>query len=97
MNYEKEYQEEVKILNDIYSRYDKLSEEDIAGAFQLQKDAIQAYFRWSNIKYDIKKDLKRGQATAIKERLEDICSYLKYIYTSSKSVWLKAKEDLRSV
>ena len=29
MNYEKEYQEEVKILNDIYSRYDKLSEEDI--------------------------------------------------------------------
>lgn len=40
MNYEKEYQEEVKILNDIYSRYDKLSEEDIAGAFQLQKDAV---------------------------------------------------------
>ena len=73
MDYEKEYQEEVKILNDIYSRYDKLSEEDIAGAFQLQKDAIQAYFRWSSIKYDIKKDLKRGQATAVKERLEDIC------------------------
>ena len=58
MNYEKEYQEEVKILNDINSRYDKLSEEDIAGAFQLQKDALQAYFRWSNIKYDIKKNLK---------------------------------------
>lgn len=29
MNYEKEYQEEVKILNDIYSRYDKLNEECI--------------------------------------------------------------------
>ena len=29
MNYEKEYQEEVKILNDIYKRYDNLSEEDI--------------------------------------------------------------------
>ena len=95
MNYEKEYQEEVKILNDIYSRYDKLSEEDIAGAFQLQKDALQAYFRWYNIKYDIKKNLKRGQATAVKERLEDICSYLKHIYTSSKAVWQKAREDLR--
>lgn len=97
MDYEKRYPEEIKILNDIYSRYDKLSEEDIAGAFKLQKDAIQAYFRWSSIKYDIKKDLKRGQAVAVKERLEDICTYLKYIYTSSKSVWLKAKEDLRSV
>ena len=95
MNYEKGYKEEVKILNDIYSRYDKLSEEDIAGAFQLQKDAIQAYFRWSNIKYDIKKNLKRGQATAVKERLEDICSYLKHIYRSSKAVWQKAREDLR--
>lgn len=97
MDYEKRYPEEIKILHDIYSRYDKLSEEDIAGAFKLQKDAIQAYFRWSSIKYDIKKDLKRGQAVAVKERLEDICTYLKYIYTSSKSVWLKAKEDLRSV
>lgn len=97
MDYEKRYPEEIKILNDIYSRYDKLSEEDIAGAFKLQRDAIQAYFRWSSIKYDIKKDLKRGQAVAVKERLEDICTYLKYIYTSSKSVWLKAKEDLRSV
>lgn len=97
MNYEKEYQEEVKILNNIYSRYDKLSEEDIAGAFKLQKDAIQAYFRWFSIKYDIKKDLKRGQVVAVKERLEDICSYLKYIHTSAKATWLKAKEDLRSV
>ena len=97
MDYEKRYPEEIKILNDIYSRYDKLSEEDIAGAFKLQRDAIQAYFRWSSIKYDIKKDLKRGQAVAVKERLEDICTYIKYIYTSSKSVWLKAKEDLRSV
>ena len=76
MDYEKRYPEEIKILHDIYSRYDKLSEEDIAGAFKLQKDAIQAYFRWFSIKYDIKKDLKRGQVVAVKERLEDICSYL---------------------
>lgn len=97
MDYEKRYPEETKILNDIYSRYDNLTEEDISGAFKLQKDALQAHFRWSSIKYDIKKDLKRGQATALKERLEDICSYLKYIHTSSKATWLKAKEDLRSI
>ena len=93
MDLEKVYPEEVKILNDIYRRNDNLIEEDIAGAFQLQKDAIQAYHRWSSIKYYTKKGLKRGQESALKE----ICSYLKYIHTSSKATWLKAKEDLRSV
>lgn len=43
MNYEKEYQEEVKILNNIYSRYDKLSEEDIAG-FQTTKGCNTSLF-----------------------------------------------------
>jgi len=79
MDLEKVYPEEVKILNDIYRRNDNLIEEDIAGAFQLQKDAIQAYNRWSSIKYYTKKGLKRGQESALKERLEEICSYLKYI------------------
>ncbi|WP_156327423.1 hypothetical protein, partial [Clostridium disporicum] len=78
MDLEKVYPEEVKILNDIYRRNDNLIEEDIAGAFQLQKDAIQAYNRWSSIKYYTKKGLKRGQESALKERLEEICSYLKY-------------------
>ena len=40
MDLEKVYPEEIKILNDIYRRYDNLIEEDIAGAFKLQKDAI---------------------------------------------------------
>lgn len=95
MDLEKVYPEEVKMLNDIYRRNEILVEEDISGAFQLQKDAIQAYHRWSSIKYYTKKDLKRGQGAAIKERLEEICSYLKYVHTSAKSTWLKAREDLR--
>lgn len=72
MDYEKIYIEEVKIFNDISRKYDDLLEEDIAGAFELQKESLQAYNRWSNIKYNIKKELKRGQATATKERLEEI-------------------------
>ena len=39
--------------------------------FELQKESTQAYNRWSNIKYNIKKELKRGQV-ATKERLEEI-------------------------
>ena len=95
MDLEKVYPEEIKILNDIYSRNDNLVEEDIEGAFELQKESIQAYNRWSNIKYSIKKELKRGQATATKERLEEICIYLKHIHTVTKAIWLKAREDLR--
>ena len=95
MDYEKIYSEEVKIFNDISRRFDNLTEEDITEAFELQKESIQAYNRWSNIKYEIKRELKRGQGVALKERLEEICSYLKYIHTSAKSTWLKAREDLR--
>lgn len=95
MDYEKIYIEEVKIFNDISNKFDNLVEEDISGAFELQKESIQAYNRWSNIKYSIKKELKRGQATATKERLEEICIYLKHIHTVTKSIWLKAREDLR--
>lgn len=50
MNYEKIYSEEVKIFNNISRRFDSLTEEDIKEAFELQKESIQAYNRWSNIK-----------------------------------------------
>ncbi|WP_294124676.1 hypothetical protein [uncultured Clostridium sp.] len=97
MSYAKRYKEEVKIFNDISRKFDNLVEEDIIGAFELQKESIQAYNRWSHIKYEIKKELKRGEAVATKERLEEMCIYLKHIHTVSKSVWLKAKEDLRII
>lgn len=41
MDYEKIYIEEVKIFNDISRKYDDLVEEDIAGAFELQKERIK--------------------------------------------------------
>ena len=94
-DYEKIYSQEVRIFNDISRKFEGLTEEDIAGAFELQKKSIQAYNRWSNIKYEIKKDLKRGEATAMKERLDEICIYLKHIHTVTKATWLKAKEDFK--
>lgn len=94
-NYEKIYSQEVRIFNDISKKFDNLTEEDISGAFELQKESIQAYNRWSNIKYEIKKGLKRGEGTATKERLEEICIYLKHIHTVTKAIWQKAKEDFK--
>ena len=96
INYEEIYNQEIEMFNNIYNGVEELAEEDIQGAFNLTKESIQAYNRWSSIKYDIKKDLKRGQATAMKERLEEMCTYLKHVYTFTKSIWLKAREDLRS-
>lgn len=97
MDYQEIYNQEVKIYNDIARKYDELSEEDIAGAYELMKESIQAYNRWSQIKYDIKKELRRGEAAATKERLEEICRYLKEIHTSSRMIWAKSKETLRTV
>ena len=96
MDYEKKYIEEVKIFNDISRKFDALTEENILGAFNLQKESIQAYNRLSYIKYEIKKDLKRGEAVAMKERLDEMCIYLKHIHTTTKATWLKAREDLKS-
>ena len=96
ITFEEKYNQELQQFNNIYNGLETLTEEDIQGAFNLTKESIQAYNRWSSIKYDIKKDLKRGQATAMKERLEEMCTYLKHVYTFTKSIWLKAREDLRS-
>ena len=96
ITFEEKYNQELQQFDNIYNGLETLTEEDITGAFNLAKESIQAYNRWSYIKYDIKKDLKRGQLTATKERLEEMCTYLKHVYTFTKSIWLKAREDLRS-
>lgn len=96
MNYEEEYLQEVKLFNNISSRFDNLQENDVMGAFNLTKDALQTYNRWSKIKCDVKKQLGRGEKAAIKDRLEEMCKYLKEVSVTSRMVWKFAKEDLRN-
>lgn len=94
MRYEEKYREEAEMYNDIIKRFENLIENDIEGAYQLSKDALQAYNRWSKIKHDVKKDLGRGELASFKERLEEMCKYLKEISVVSRMVWKYAKEDL---
>lgn len=96
MDYQEIYKQDVAMYNDIVERYDYLQEEDVLGSFQLMKDSIQAYNRWSYIKYDIKRNLKRGEASATKDRLEEKCRYLKEVHTGSRMIWNKAKEGLNN-
>lgn len=96
MNYEEQYKQEVKLFNSISNRFEKIQENDILGAYRLMLDSLQAYNRWSKIKCDIKKDLGRGEKAAIKDRLEEICKYLKEVAVTSRMIWKYAREDLKS-
>ncbi|MDB2075652.1 hypothetical protein PMZ66_08545 [Clostridium paraputrificum] len=96
MDYEKVYLQEVKLFNSIVTRFENLQENDIVGAFKLTKDALQVYNRWSKIKCDIKKDLGRGEKAALKDRLEEMCKYLKEVAVTSRMVWKYAKEDIKN-
>lgn len=96
MNYEEEYGKDAEQFNSIVRRFNNLAENDINSAFKLSKDALQVYNRWSKIKLDIKKDLGRGEKAALKDRLEEMCKYLKEVSVTSRMVWKYARDDLRN-
>ena len=96
MSYEVKYKEEVDILNAIVKRYSIIQENDIVESFKLMKDSLQAYNRWSYIRCEYRKLLKRGEKTEEKDRLEDICRYLKEVHTNSRMIWRFGKEDLKN-
>lgn len=58
ITFEEKYNQELQQFNNIYNGLETLTEEDITGSFNLAKESIQAYNRWSYIKYDIKKGFK---------------------------------------
>lgn len=95
MNYEEQYNQEVKLFNSISNRFEKIQENDVIGSYRLMIDSFQAYNRWSKIKCDIKKDLGRGEKAAIKDRLEEMCKYLKDVAVTSRMIWKNSKEDSR--
>lgn len=96
MNYEEQYKQDAALFNSITNRFDKLTENDVIGAYQLSKDSLQVYNRWSKIKHDIKKDLGRGELSSLKDRLEEMCKYLKEVSITSRMVWKYAREDLKN-
>ena len=95
MGYEEQYKQEATQFNNIVKRFEMLQETDIVDAYSLMKDSLQAYNRWSKIKQDIKKDLRKGEMAALKERLEEITRYLKEVHTVSRMTWKCAKDDLK--
>lgn len=90
MDYKEEYDQDVILYNNIWSRYKSLNENDISGAFNLMKDSLIVSERWSVIREDYKKLLKRGERAAEKERINDMCKKLDDIHADTKAMWKDA-------
>lgn len=90
MDYKQQYNQEVILYNSILNRYRNLKEDDILGAFKLMKDSIMVLERWSVIKEDYKKLLKRGEKAAEKERINDMYKILQNIHDDAKAIWKDA-------
>ncbi|WP_054198884.1 hypothetical protein [Clostridium baratii] len=90
MDYKQQYDQEVILYNSILNRYRNLKEDDILGAFNLMKDSLMVSERWSVIKEDYKKLLKRGEKAAEKERINDMYKILQNIHDDAKAIWKDA-------
>lgn len=91
-----QYPEDCIQLADIITRKNRLKENDIAGAFRLMQDSLQAYFRWSVIRCEIRSSLRRGERAELKDLLENIVKYLDEVHRDSRVIYKQGKEDLRN-
>ena len=91
-----QYQDDCIILGNIIKRKDNLNENDIAGAFILMQDSLQAYFRWSVIRCEIRSNLRRGERAELKDLLENIVKYLDEVHRDTRVLYKLAREEMRS-
>ncbi|MGG7215377.1 hypothetical protein ACQPUY_17500 [Clostridium nigeriense] len=91
-----QYLDDCIILGNIIKRKNNLNENDIAGAFRLMQDSLQAYFRWSVIRCEIRSSLRRGERAELKDLLENIVKYLDEVHRDSRVIYKQGKEDLRN-
>ena len=90
------YSEDVIQLGNIITRYKNLKEHDILSAFHLMQDSLQSYYRWSKIRCDVRKNLKRGEKSELKDYLENILRYLIECHTDCRILYKNGRDDLRA-
>ena len=95
-NYKEQYQEDIKLYSSIVTRYRNLKENDIMGAYNLMKDSHIVSERWSVIREEYRKLLRRGEKSEEKDRLEDMYRFLKEVHTDARMIWKQGKEDSRN-
>lgn len=90
--------EDLNSFTDILKRFGTLSDNSYAEAFKLHQEALIQYDRWGTIFYQIQADEKRGgtKDVPLKNRVKQIVDILDKIYTSSRTVFVKGKNDFNT-
>lgn len=88
------YEEDTKQYINIVQRYNILRENDTMSAYSLMKDSLQVFNRWSEIREEITKNLKRGESSELKKRLEDKLRVLIEIHTDSRIIFSRSKKEM---
>lgn len=86
------YDEDVEQYIQLKKRFMALHEDDGKTAYFLMKDSLIIYDRWSYIRSEFRKGLKRGEKAELKDRMEEITKTIYEIYTVARMVWKQAKD-----
>lgn len=87
--------EDITNFTEILNRFEVLQDNAYAEAYDLHKQALAQYDRWSTIFFEVRKaEVGNKKNPALKDRIEQILRILNNIYTSSRMVWNKAADDL---
>jgi hypothetical protein len=87
--------EDIESFKGILERFGILQDTDYSQAYQLHKDALAQYDRWSTIFFEVRRaEIGSKKDPALKDRIEHVLKILNNVYTSSRMVWNKSKDDL---
>ncbi|KGK88021.1 hypothetical protein [Clostridium sp. HMP27] len=89
------FDEDIDSFKDIVERFNILQDTDYSQAYQLHKEALAQYDRWSTIFFEVRRsEVGSKKDPALKDRIEHILKILNNIYTSARMVWNKSTNDL---
>lgn len=90
--YKEDAENYIKLVNEFHGLHDT----EYDKAYAMHKMALAQYERWSFILLEVRKHEieTKTKKPALKDRIEHVMRTLNNIYTSSRMVWSKAKNDL---
>ena len=97
------YSEDAKQYVNLVSRYKSLQENDIINSYKIMIEAAVLADRWSEIKFEISKDLVDKMVPSylkdlvrgdpLKKRLQEKYDILMNIHVNARQIWLKCQEE----
>lgn len=91
-----EFKQDAESYIALVQEFNTLQDNQYTNDYELHKRALAQYDRWSLILLEVRKHEieTKVKHPAVKDRIEHIMKTLNNIYTSSRMVWNKSKDDL---